>query len=105
MSRSYLRLVFAFLFSIPLYCRDWVLGGESRDIIFNTFIMNFMMMQRKRRENYFFFMSIVCTRQKVSTAGMEMQVSLSPGELLPSAPKLRKIFGGQNQCQNIRLRS
>ena len=68
-----------------MYSRGWVLGGESRDIIFNTFIMNFMMMQRKRRENYFFFMSIVCTRQKVSTAGMEMQVSLSPVELLPSA--------------------
>ena len=53
LSRSYLRLVFDFLFSI--YLRDWVLGGESRDIIFNTFIMNFMTMQRKRRENYFFF--------------------------------------------------
>ena len=42
------------IFSL-VYLRDWVLGGESRDIIFNTFIMNFMMMQRKRRENYFFF--------------------------------------------------
>ena len=50
-----MELVLAFLFSIPMYSRGWVLGGESRDIIFNTFIMNFMMMQRKRRENYFFF--------------------------------------------------
>ena len=104
MSRSYLRLVFALFFSISLQCiRDWVLGGESRDIIFNTFIMNFTMMQRKRRENYFFFMSIVCARQKVSTAGMEMQVSLSPGELLPSAPKLRNIFRGQNCILNNAL--